>query len=691
MKIIKNAFSLPKIMLCIILALCLIVGSVVVSGQNTSTYTFDFEEATSGKYNGSSAWAYDKVSGGVAENSSSMLKFAPASRNTFITYFKMPEADDGKYALDFDCEYEITFKYYSGGIGSGKIGDFMIRDEKTLITSVALEIDSKNGTDGEWKTATVSFQPANENSALSFGLKVEGQYSKVLIYFDDFTVTAKKFEQGPADETFLNTAEGIINFDGENKAFSSSGLKYVSGEKRYVVGNSTTMLKFTAAAAGTDYGIAFYNGIETVPMNSGKYYTVKFKYYNPSATGTTTFTVGTSAKDAAWTDYRIGDIVTLSNDTQGWINGEASFMVDPVTEQANHLFIRVKSNVMGNEVYFDNFQVLQQPDMDIDIVEMDLEDKNATLTSVAWDWVDASDAPIAGNSSTLMKFEPGEIALTYYVSKLYKGKRTVPIDNGASYSLSFDYYADAYEGTLGEFYIKNGSGQNLFYSYLDTTPEKGTDGKWKRANFVFTATAEDDDLLQIMCYTKEDNTKVKVYFDNFKLVRLDNIIANEKLLESENDAFNVTVSGKDGDFEGYADISLQFELKFESVYGNKKVIEIAGVKYLVSDYGMVYRPTEFGDFSTLAFDENQMAERLISSGYDTKILESEQNFLKFGSKIINIRKLYKDMDIDVRPYIVITPMSDGTGTVYAHGSAVTVNVTEVSKNSQDNTVKQFVS
>ena len=47
MKMIKNAFSIPKIMLCIILALCLIGGTVVVAGQNTSVYPFDFEEATS--------------------------------------------------------------------------------------------------------------------------------------------------------------------------------------------------------------------------------------------------------------------------------------------------------------------------------------------------------------------------------------------------------------------------------------------------------------------------------------------------------------------------------------------------------------------------------------------------------------------------------------------------------------------
>ena len=97
--------------------------------------------------------------------------------------------------------------------------------------------------------------------------------------------------------------------------------------------------------------------METVPVNAGKYYTVKFKYYNPSAKGTTTFTVGTSAANAAWTDYRIGDIITLSNDTQGWVNGEASFVADPKTEQANHLFIRVKSDTTGSEAYFDNFQV----------------------------------------------------------------------------------------------------------------------------------------------------------------------------------------------------------------------------------------------------------------------------------------------------------------------------------------------
>lgn len=690
MKRINNSFFYSKLVLCVVLVLSVVLGSIAVSGSDNTDYTFDFEEAASGKYNGSTAWSYDKSSSGFAGNKTSVLKYDPPSRNTYNIAFIMPEAQGGKFALDYDCEYEITFSYYSGGLGSGVIDDFMIRDSKTVLGSTTLEIDKKNGTDGRWKKATITFQPQNENEYMYLGLKVTGQYSKVLIYFDDFVVSAKKFDQGPADETFINTADDIINFDGENKAFSSAGLKYVSGVKRYVVGNSTTMLKFTAAAAGTDYGIAFYDGMETVPMKSGKYYTVKFKYYNPSEEGTVSLTVGTSAKGSAWTDYQIGDIVTLSNNTVGWVNGEASFVVTPKTEEANHLFIRVKSDVMGNETYFDNFAVIQQPDMDIDIVEMDLQDKNATLTSAAWDWVDASDSPIAGNSSTLMKFEPGDKALTYYVTKLYKGKRTVPIDNGASYSLSFDYYADAYEGTLGEFYIKNGAGKNLFYSYLDTTPEKGTGGEWKRANFVFTATAEEDDLLQIMCYTKADNTKVKVYFDNFKLVRLDNIIANQKLLEAQNSKFDVTVSGKSGSFEGYADISLQFKLNFDSVYGNKKVITIAGDKYFVSDYGMVYRPNKFSALGPLAYSESALKEELISLGYHTKVIKTNAKSMQFTSDIINIRKLYKDMDIDARPFIVISP-ANGTGTIYAYSAPVTLNVLSVAATSKDNAVKQFIS
>lgn len=691
MKMIKNAFSLPKCMLCIVLALCLIVGTFVVSGQNTSTYTFDFEEATSGAYNDSTAWGYDKNSDGIGTNTTSLLKFAPPKRQTFTTHFNMPEAEGGKYLLDFENEYEITFKYYSGGIGSGKIGDFMIRDEKTTLASVTLEIDKTKGTNGEWKTATVAFKAENENSALSLGLKVEGQYSKVLIYFDDFTVKATKTVQEDPDPTFLNTAEGIINFDGENKALNSTGIKYETASKRYVAGNSTTMLKFVAANAGTDYGVAFYNGMDTVPLTATKLYTIKFKYYNPSQNGTVNFTVGTSAENSAWTDYQIGDIVTLSNNTDGWVDGEASFTVTPKTETANYLFIRIKSDVMGNETYFDNFQIIEEPDMDIDIIDIDCEGKNAALTSAGWTWYDASAEAVGGNNTTLLRFNPGENKLTYYVTKLYKGKRTIPINDYANYSLSFEYYANAFEGTLGEFYIKNKSGENLFYSALDITAEKGTDGEWKKVNFVFTAKALEEDFLQIMYYTKDDNTNAVVYFDNFKLVRLDNIIESEKMLEAKSQLFNVTVSGSDEDFKGYANVNLQFKLDFTSTYGNKKVIEIAGVEYMVSDYGMVYRPSQFSALSTLAFDETEMADRLISSGYNTKVMKTEANSMEFSSEIINIRELYKDMDIDARPFIVITPMKDGTGTVYAYGSTVTLNVADVAATSQDSSVKQFVS
>ena len=692
MKISKNIFSLPKIILCIFLSLCLAVGSIVASGQNSSTYTFDFEEASSGKYNGSGAWAYDKISGGVGGNETSLLKFDPAAKNTYITYFKATDSQDGMYALDYESEYEITFKYYSDGIGkNGKIGDFMIRDDSAVLASVPLDIDKTKGTNGEWKTATVAFQPAKENSTLYFSLKVERSQSTILIYFDDFTVTATKAEQEEPDATFLNTAEGIINFDGENQSISSTGIKYETASKRYVAGNSTTMLKFTAANAGTDYGVAFYNGLNSISLNAGKLYKIKFKYYNPSESGTVNFTVGTSAENAAWTDYNIGDIVTLDNKTEGWVDGEASFTVTPKTENANYLFIRIKSDVMGNTAYFDNFQIIEEPDMDIEIIDIDFEEKNAAITSSGWSWYDASSESVGGNNTTLLRFNPGENKLTYYVTKLYKGKRTIPINDYASYSLSFEYYADAFDGTLGEFYIKNKSGENLFYSALDITAENGTGGEWKKANFIFTAKTSEEDILQIMYYTKEDNTNALVYFDNFRLVRLDDIIENEKIVEAKSETNNITVSGNDEEFEGYADIELQFKLNFSSTYGNKKVIEIAGVKYLVSDYGMVYRPTDFSDLSTLAFDETEMADRLISSGYDTKVLKKEQGYIEFSSKIINIRKLYKDMDINARPYIVLTPMNDGTGTVYAYGTEVTVNIAEISKNSQDNTVKQFVS
>jgi len=694
MKNLLNKLHFRKSILCIILAFCLVICTVTVStavfGAQSTNYTFDFEEGSSGKYNGSTAWSYDKSESGFGGNNTSVLKYDPPGRNTYNSTFIMPESQNNKYTLYYDYEYEVTFKYYSEGIGNGVIDEFMIRDDKSVLATVELEIDKTKGTDGEWKTATVNFQTEADNRVLCFGLKVSGQYSKVCIYFDDFTVTAKEYEPGEADEIFLNTAEGIINFDGENNAISSTGLKYVSGEKRYIAGNSTTMLMFTAASNTTDYGIAFYNGTKTVPLTAGKYYTIKFKYYNPSKSGDTVLTVGSSAEGAAWTNYVIGDMVTLSNNTDGWVDGEASFTVSPKTDNANYLFIRVKSNVMGNEVYFDNFAVIQEADTDIDIVEIDLEDKNAALTSAGWKWVDASTSPIGGNSSTLLKFEPGDKALTYYVTKLYKGKRTVPIDDGAAYSLSFDYYADSYEGNLGEFYIKNKTGGNQFYSFLDITNESGTNGEWKRANFIFSAFAEEEDLLQIMCYTKTDNTKIKIYFDNFKLVRLDNIITNEDLLETQKEAFNVSVSGADGEFEGYADISLQFKLNFESTYGNKKVIKIAGENYLVSDYGFVYRPSMFSSFGTLTYDETALAEELISLGYNTQVINSGDNFLQFKSQIINIRKLYKDMNIDARPFIVISPVN-GSGTVYTYSSAVKLNVLDVAANSQDDIVKQFIS
>ena len=48
------------------------------------------------------------------------------------------------------------------------------------------------------------------------------------------------------------------------------------------------------------------------------------------------------------------------------------------------------------------------------------------------------------------------------------------------------------------------------------------------------------------------------------------------------------------------------------------------------------------------------------------------------------------MDIDARPFIVISP-ANGTGTIYAYSAPVTLNVLSVAATSEDNAVKQFIS
>lgn len=689
----KKIFNFKKPLLCVLLCVCVLVGAFAVSGNssNTETYTFDFEEKTSGSYNGSTGWSYDKPSGGIAGNNTSLLKYDPPNKTTYNIAFIMPEAQNGKYVLDFDSEYEITFRYYSEGIRNGKVDAFMIREGASKIADTKLEIDKTGGTGGVWKTATVNFSPEKDGENLGFGLKTTAGQSDICIYFDDFVVTKKTVQQGPPDEIFLNTAQGIINFDSTNGSINSSGLKYYTADRKYVKGNSTTMLKHTAVTTTDKFRVAFYNGTETVELTPEKLYTIKFKYYNPTENGNTVITIGTADSGSAWTHAAIGDSLTLLNSTDAWVDGELQFTVAPAAPDAKYLFIQFQSGKVGAEVYVDNFQIIEEPDMDIDIVDINFEDRNATLNSKGWSWVDASGEPIGGNSTTVMRFDPeDDKKLEYYVEELYKGKRTVPINDGASYALSFDYYADPYEGTLGEFYIKNKSRGNIFYSDLDITAEKGTDGVWKRANFVFTATAAENDYLQIMCYAKEENTTAVVYFDNFRLVRIDNLIAAENMLTSESDAFNVSVSKNSGDFTGYADISLQFRFNFKSTYGNKKVIEIAGEKYLVSDYGMIYRPQQFSGMGALVYKEADLSDELISVGYHTTVTSSAADYMQFASKIINIRKLYKDMDIEAKPYIVISPM-DGKGTVYTYGATVTVNAADLGALSQDEAVKNFVS
>ena len=81
-----------------LLCVCVLVGAFAVSGNssNTETYTFDFEEKTSGSYNGSTGWSYDKPSGGIAGNNTSLLKYDPPNKTTYNIAFIMPEAQNSK-------------------------------------------------------------------------------------------------------------------------------------------------------------------------------------------------------------------------------------------------------------------------------------------------------------------------------------------------------------------------------------------------------------------------------------------------------------------------------------------------------------------------------------------------------------------------------------------------------------------
>lgn len=676
----------------VIFALCILLVFMqiaVVYAQDAKEYTIDFEEKASGLYANSISWSYYKDNAGLGNNKTSVLKFAPNSRDTFLVDLLYPLSQSGKFEMNNDCEYEVEFSYYSTGLGSGVIGDLQFRDSTSLLTNVKLEIDKKNGTAGVWKKAKTTLQPLNADTNLKIGLSVSGQYSKVNIYFDDFVIIEKKAELGEADRTFIDVDENVITFDGANKPISSSAISYFSGAKHYVFGNSTTMLKFNATSTSSTFRVAFFDGLDSVKLNAGSYYTIKFKYYNPSQNGKITFSAGVSDEGKAWDNYQLGDSVSLVNNTDGWIDGEVAFSVLPKKAESNFLFIQFNASVLNMEVYLDNFEIIEERPLEDGVIDVDFETENIKLTSTAWSWYLGDKGPVCGNNSTILKFTPGEQAKMFYTTKLCKGKRNIPISNGKNYSLSFDYYCDSFDGALGEFYIKNKSGENLFNAALEVSADKGTDGNWKRANFVFNAVSDDNDYLQIMMFAKEDNTSAEVYFDNFKLVCLDSAVSSNGILKIQMENSEIFISEAQDDFEGYLNLLLQFDLEYESLYGNNMILDIYGDKYRVLDYGMIYRPQEFSFLGKLNYKVTNLSDDLISKGYDISVVKSGENFIRFRSSIINLRGLYTDMRIDIRPYVALTPVS-GKGTVYAVGDIQTTSAREIAENNSISSALQYL-
>ena len=231
----------------------LTMGTVFAADTATavdySSITFDTENGTTGNMS-SSKWSfYDASENAIGGNATKMLKVKTDGTTNFGAWLLA----DGNYVqIESGKSYSLSFEYYAdAGVN---LSGITVRDSGAIVTDKSdssglipvskLDMNTENGTGGEWKKIKVYFT-ADETVNLKVGITPKTATSDVFMYFDNYSLTELPAETaGDYSNITFDTANGTSG------NLSSGYWSFYDGFNGAVAGNNTRMLELNTNKSG---------------------------------------------------------------------------------------------------------------------------------------------------------------------------------------------------------------------------------------------------------------------------------------------------------------------------------------------------------------------------------------------------------------------------------------------------------
>lgn len=468
------------------------------TANDYSNISFDTANGAAGNLN-SGYWSF--YDGNIAGNTSRLLKLnTNKSGNLTVNLTSGTEIvsiKNGKvYRLDFEyyADAGIDFKQLTIRTSSAAIATN--KSASKVHNGSMMGITKANGTNGTWKKFRLYFT-APADSIFKLGVELNTATPDVFMYFDNFSLVELPTEE--IDDY------SDINFDTANGIAGSTGSSYVSFFDAFdtpIAGNDTRMLRYYAKGTDNAQFNLLYGG-NAVALEPTEKYRLEFDIYAEA---------GIDISKATIRDLSscLKDNVILPVTSEGtngkWIRFTAFFTAGA---ESTALKLSIQSKTATNKyLYIDNISLT--PFNSEEAITFEGKANGSAVDSSTSVWRYDTTA-VAGNNTTKLVFSHTGMASGSVYNDFGDA---VAVEKGYYYIIKFDYYIDAYNGTLGAIY-NNDIG---YKCNLDVTSENGTDGVWKTASSIFKATGSTEKFKFSVNPVNASN--IKLYIDNVSIVML---------------------------------------------------------------------------------------------------------------------------------------------------------------------------
>lgn len=463
----------------------------VEATNDYSNVNFDTANGANGDLSSSMWEFYDAYENGIAGNYSRMLRINGNHKGNKTAIIRYGESS---IPLTAGTTYRLDFYYYADAGVDFK--QATVRNQDAYIQIVKLSIDSANGTNGAWLHQTVIFTATEGSSYLVMGIETNSAVENTYIYLDDISLVVLPEEK---TEDYSN-----ITFDTAKVVNGNTSSSYVTLYDAYenpIAGNNSRMLRYYAkGTANAHFNITY--GDALVALEAGERYRLDFDFYAEAGIDINKAQVrdqSVSLKDNVY-------LPITANGTDGkWVRYSVFFTASTTSTS---LKLALESKTTTNKyLYIDNIS-LTPFNPETAITFEGKNDGSGINGSNAWLYTYES---VAGNDTAKIVYDYDKMATGYIYNDF---NDAIAIDKGYYYLIKFDYYMNAYSGSLGAIY-NNDIG---YKCNLEITNENGTGGVWKSSTTIFKATGSTKNLG--FKFNPTNASDIKLYIDNVSIVML---------------------------------------------------------------------------------------------------------------------------------------------------------------------------